>query len=204
MNCETVNPVILVHMLGNLKKSSIFCSTVFEGHNFLPWTIDSVILWLISVNCSVMCCSFLLMNINFKITGKCYFDTTIFLKNRQPQYLFWLINCWSFGSTKPSNTLKMGTRSVPEPLENLHILMWLSAREHFIEFCSCESFKTYIYCVMIQIWSCLVACMLCLVYLKYTTRLQSCNVSFSNIDVSSLIMPVKPKHVGTNGEWSTQ
>jgi len=37
------------------------------------------------------------------------------------------------------------------------------------------------YCVMIQIESCPVACMLCLVYLKYTTRLQSRSVSFSNI-----------------------
>lgn len=145
----------------------------------MHWTINSDILWLISANCSVMCFSFLLRNINFKITGNYYFDTTIFLKNQQPQYLFCLINCWSFGSAKPpSNTLKMGAESVPEPSENLHILMWLFAGEHFIEFCSCESFKTYIYCVMIQIGFCPVACMLCLVYLKYTTRLQSRNVSF--------------------------
>jgi hypothetical protein len=45
------------------------------------------------MNCSVMCCSFLLMNINFKVTRNYYFDTTIFLKNPPPQYLFWLINC---------------------------------------------------------------------------------------------------------------
>jgi len=51
---------------------------------------------------------------------------------------------------------------------------------------------------MIQIESCPVACMLCLVYLNYTTRLRSHSVSFSDIAVSSLMMAVKPKHVGTN------
>ena len=40
-----------------------------------------------------------------------------------------------------SNTLKMGTESVPEKLENLHLLM-LSARENCIEFCRRETFKT--------------------------------------------------------------
>jgi hypothetical protein len=38
----------------------------------------------------------------------------------------------------------MGTELVPELSENLHILMWMSAQESLIEFCHCESFKTYI------------------------------------------------------------
>jgi len=36
----------------------------------------------------------------------------------------------------------MGTELVPEMSENLHILMRLSAQEHFIEFCHLKSFKT--------------------------------------------------------------
>ena len=39
---------------------------------------------------------------------------------------------WFYQTT--SNTLKMGTESVPETLENLHILMWLSVQENFIEY----------------------------------------------------------------------
>jgi hypothetical protein len=35
-----------------------------------------------------------------------------------------------------------GTVYVPEMLENIHALTQLSAHEHFIEFRSCESFKT--------------------------------------------------------------
>ena len=58
MNSETINPVILVHVLGNLKKKSAFCSTVFEGHNFLHLTINSDILWHISISCSVMYLTF--------------------------------------------------------------------------------------------------------------------------------------------------
>jgi len=42
-----------------------------------------------------------------------------------------------------SNTLKMGTELVSETSENFHILMRLSARKYFIEFCRRESFKTY-------------------------------------------------------------
>jgi hypothetical protein len=41
-------------------------------------------------------------------------------------------------------TLKMGTGSVHETPENLHNLTRLSAREHFIDFCRRENFKTYI------------------------------------------------------------
>jgi len=37
------------------------------------------------------------------------------------------------------NTLEMGTKSVPETLQNLHTLTRLSAREHFIECGSCPS-----------------------------------------------------------------
>jgi hypothetical protein len=42
------------------------------------------------------------------------------------------------------HTLKMGTELVAETLENLHILMLLSAQEIFIDFCGHDSFKTYI------------------------------------------------------------
>jgi hypothetical protein len=41
-------------------------------------------------------------------------------------------------------TLKMGTGSIHERPGNLHILMRLSAREHFIDFCRRENFKTYV------------------------------------------------------------
>jgi hypothetical protein len=41
-----------------------------------------------------------------------------------------------------TSTLKMGTESVPE-MENFYTLTWLSAQEGFIEFCHCESLKTY-------------------------------------------------------------
>jgi len=37
----------------------------------------------------------------------------------------------------------MGTESVPEMSENLHILTQLSARENFIEFCRHESYKNF-------------------------------------------------------------
>jgi hypothetical protein len=40
-----------------------------------------------------------------------------------------------------SNTLKMGT--VSETSENFHILMRLSAREYFIEFCHREGLEAY-------------------------------------------------------------
>jgi hypothetical protein len=47
-----------------------------------------------------------------------------------------------FGSAKPpEKTLKMGTGPVYETPENLHILMWPSAREHFFDFCRRENFK---------------------------------------------------------------
>jgi hypothetical protein len=36
-----------------------------------------------------------------------------------------------------SSTLKKGMESVPKTSENLHILIWLSAQEHFIE-CKCH------------------------------------------------------------------
>jgi hypothetical protein len=42
-----------------------------------------------------------------------------------------------------SNTLKVGTESVPEKSENLHILM-PSARENLTEFCRHETFKNAI------------------------------------------------------------
>ena len=42
-----------------------------------------------------------------------------------------------------TDTLKMGTQSVPETSENLHILMWLSAREYSFELCHHRSFNTY-------------------------------------------------------------
>jgi len=41
-------------------------------------------------------------------------------------------NCLKKG--RRSTTLKIGTESVPETLENLHILTRLSDREHFNEF----------------------------------------------------------------------
>jgi hypothetical protein len=44
-----------------------------------------------------------------------------------------------------SGTLKMGTGSVPETLEEFYTLMQLVAQEDFIEFCCCESFKIYIF-----------------------------------------------------------
>jgi len=45
----------------------------------------------------------------------------------------------------------------PETSENLHILMWPSARKDFFEFCHCESFKTYwrlVYKCFSGIWLC--------------------------------------------------
>jgi hypothetical protein len=47
-------------------------------------------------------------------------------QGRIPSYLLWFYQA-------TSNTLKMGMESVPDMLENLHILMWLSAQQHFIE-----------------------------------------------------------------------
>jgi len=44
-----------------------------------------------------------------------------------PGYQFWFYQ-------SISNTLKMGTESVLETLENLHTLTGLSAREHFVDF----------------------------------------------------------------------
>jgi hypothetical protein len=41
------------------------------------------------------------------------------------------------------HNLKMGTEFVSETLENFHILMRLSARENFIEFCRSKSFRVY-------------------------------------------------------------
>ena len=61
--------------------------------------------------------------------------------------------CWWLGRTKTnqfwfyqatSNTLKVGMEAVPIMLENLHILMQLTAWEHFIGVCHHKSFKTYI------------------------------------------------------------
>ena len=155
------------------------------------------------MNCSVMCCSFLLMNINFKVTRNYYFDTTIFLKNPPPQYLFCLINCWSWvlprhqatpwrwGQSQSLNRQKTSTSWRGCLPKNISLNSVAAKASRLIS------------CVMIRIGSCPVACMLCLVYLKYTTRLQSRNVSFSNIDISSLVMAVKPTHVGTNEEWNT-
>jgi hypothetical protein len=37
----------------------------------------------------------------------------------------------------------MGMKSVPEILESFKALMQLSAKEDFIQFCHCESLKTY-------------------------------------------------------------
>ena len=51
----------------------------------------------------------------------------IFSGSRTASYQFWFFETIS-------STLKMGTESVPETLEILHILMWLSAQEHFNEF----------------------------------------------------------------------
>jgi len=48
------------------------------------------------------------------------------------------------GLTPSLCPLNMGTESVAETLEYLHTLTWLSAQEHFIEFCCHESFKTYV------------------------------------------------------------
>ena len=39
----------------------------------------------------------------------------------------------------------MGTELVAKMSENLHILMRLSDQENFIQFCRCESLKTYTY-----------------------------------------------------------
>jgi hypothetical protein len=47
-------------------------------------------------------------------------------QSRTPIYQFWFYQA-------TSNTLKMGTKPFPEMVENLHNLMRLSAREHFIE-----------------------------------------------------------------------
>jgi hypothetical protein len=42
-----------------------------------------------------------------------------------------------------SSTLKTGTDSVPETLENFHPSTWPSAQKDFIEFYRCKGFKTY-------------------------------------------------------------
>jgi hypothetical protein len=47
----------------------------------------------------------------------------------------------SVTDSAPFFTLKMGTKTVPEMLENIHTLTRLSAEEHLIEFCHCKSFK---------------------------------------------------------------
>jgi hypothetical protein len=46
----------------------------------------------------------------------------------KPKPLVWF---WFYQAI--NKTLKMGTQSVPETSENLHILTWLSARKHVIE-----------------------------------------------------------------------
>jgi hypothetical protein len=58
----------------------------------------------------------------------------------------WKYVYWTAGQQVISSILKMGTESVPETLENFHILMWLSAWEDFIEFCGCKSCKTCLQC----------------------------------------------------------
>jgi len=40
------------------------------------------------------------------------------------------------------HTLKIGTELDPETSGNLHILMWLSAEENYIELCRRKNFKT--------------------------------------------------------------
>jgi len=47
---------------------------------------------------------------------------------------------WFFQAIR---TLKWGTESVPETLENFHTLTWLSAQKHIIEFRHRESLKIY-------------------------------------------------------------
>jgi len=47
-------------------------------------------------------------------------------QGRIPSYLLWFYQA-------TSNTLKMGMESVPDVSENIHILTWLSAQQHFIE-----------------------------------------------------------------------
>jgi hypothetical protein len=49
---------------------------------------------------------------------------------------------WFYEAT--SNTLNMGTKSVPETSGNLHILTWLSGQKNFTEFSCRKSFKSSI------------------------------------------------------------
>ena len=66
-------------------------------------------------------------------------DIKLALPNRQVFEISQAESCiktWSFSIS--------GTAYVPEMLENLQVLMQISAHEHFIEFCSHKSFKTYI------------------------------------------------------------
>jgi len=52
--------------------------------------------------------------------------------------------CEGFPTFRVLTSLKKWTELVPGTSENFHILMQLSAQENFVEFCRCESFKTYI------------------------------------------------------------
>jgi len=72
----------------------------------------------------------------------------MFSGSRTPSYQFWFFEV-------VNSTLKMGTESVPEMLENLHILTGLSAREHFNEFMSQVYFggRFSIFLLNMKIWS---------------------------------------------------
>jgi hypothetical protein len=86
-----------------------------------------------------------------------------------------------------SNTLKMRKDTVPETSEDFNTLTWLSAPEHFTEFCRRETFKTYINKTVAGIYRSH--------KLKYTsvsiyTRIRSATTAGMQLGKSSLIKAI--------------
>jgi len=99
-------------------------------------------------------------------------------------YQFWFCQA----TKKP---LKLGMGSVHETPEKLHILTRLPAREHFIDFCRRENFKTYI-----TFWHLVVfqSCYMSVTISLYLLSFSSTGSTFNSYKISSFLLWSKGVH----------